>query len=204
MTQERFDGEIFGIGTTSGVRVVVGSWSRSRFGTFADAMVEAANGHRTLIAPSQEVADYVSATYNFDSVVITPVTVERSANSLILTSEPLQLEATIGGRTALGRLLRLVPKRIATATWWATAIDPIARVVVRGVRTRGAAGNNRREWYGASDMHALTSVVGSFDGSPLGTLTAIDPPVRFGFASTPPRPSVVSVTSTIEIADEAR
>lgn len=204
MIQERFEGEIFGIGSTSGARVVIGSWAHSKFGVFADAMVEAADGHRTLVAPSQQIADYVSATYNFDRIVITPVIVERSPTSLTLTSEPLQLQATIGARTALGRLLRLVPKRIATATWWATAIDPVARVVVRGVRTRGAAGNNRREWYGASDMHALTAVSGSFDGSPLGTLAAIDPPVRFGFASTPPRPSVVSVTSTIEIADAAR
>ncbi len=204
MVRERFEGEIFGTGSTSGVRVVIGRWSRSRFGTFADAMVETADGHRTLIAPSQQVADYVSATYNFDSIVITPVIVERSATSMTFSSEPLHIEAVIGGRTGLGRLLRVVPKRIATATWWATAIDPVARVVVRGVRTRGAAGNNRREWYGASDMHALTSVSGSFDGSPLGKLAAIDPPVRFGFASTPPRPSVVSVTSTIEIADAAR
>ena len=201
MVRERFEGEIFGIGTTSGVRVVIGSWSRSRFGTFADAMVEAADGHRTLIAPSEQVADYVSTTYNFDSITITPVAVHRTATSMTLSSQPLRMVVAIGGRTGLGRVLHVIPKTIATATWWATAIDPVVRVVMPGVRTRGAAGNNRREWYGASDMHAVTAVAGTFVGSDLGTLTDIDPPVRFGFASTPPRPSVVSVTSTIEIAD---
>jgi hypothetical protein len=201
MVRERFEGEIFGVGTTSGVRVVIGSWSRSRFGTFADAMVEAADGHRTLIAPSEQVADYVSTTYNFDSITITPVAVQRTATSMTVSSEPLQIVVAVGGRTLLGRLLHVIPKTVSTATWWATAIDPVVRVVMPGVRTRGAAGNNRREWYGASDMHAVTSVAGTFVGSDLGTLTDIDPPVRFGFASTPPRPSVVSVTSTIEIAD---
>ena len=34
------------------------------------------------------------------------------------------------------------------------AVDPVARVVMRGVRTRGSAGHGRREWYGATDHHA--------------------------------------------------
>ena len=93
---------------------------------------------------------------------------------------------------------RLVPRRLATSTPWATVIDPIARVALRGVRTRGTAGNERREWYGATDLHSLTALRGTYDGVDLGDLAPIDPPVRFGFASVPPRPSVTAVVTTIE------
>ena len=69
-------GAIAGVGSTSGVRVVVGRWDRSPLGAFADAMVAEADGRRVLLAPSQEVADFVAATYSFDEVRIEPLTVE--------------------------------------------------------------------------------------------------------------------------------
>ena len=71
--RERFDGEIFGAGSASGVRVVIGAWASSPFGTFADAMVEDVAGERTLVAPSDAIAEYVSATYTFDRVAVTSV-----------------------------------------------------------------------------------------------------------------------------------
>ncbi|MFD9668876.1 hypothetical protein ACFWAY_46185 [Rhodococcus sp. NPDC059968] len=61
MTRWWFDGEITGLGTGSGVRIVVGHWSRSPLGEFADAMVELADGHRVLLAPSDAVRDFVTA-----------------------------------------------------------------------------------------------------------------------------------------------
>ena len=49
----RFAGRIAGVGSTSGVRVVVGHWHSSPLGAFADVMVETASGHRVLLAPSR-------------------------------------------------------------------------------------------------------------------------------------------------------
>ena len=69
----RFEGQIAGVGSTSGVRVVIGHWVRSPFGAFADAMVERADGHRMLLAPSEQVAELVSTTYTFDEVRVEPV-----------------------------------------------------------------------------------------------------------------------------------
>lgn len=106
----------------------------------------------------------------------------------------------MGRRTPLGRVLRLVPRRLAASPAWCSLTDPVARVVLRGVRTRGAAGNGRREWYGAADTHAVTRLSGSFDGRDLGGLAAVDPPCRFGFSSTPRRPSVTTVVTTVEAA----
>ena len=54
----RFHGRIAGFGTESGVRLVVGMWPRSPLGSFADVMVERADGHRILLAPSDEVAEF--------------------------------------------------------------------------------------------------------------------------------------------------
>ena len=39
-----FTGRILGVGTTSGVRLVVGVWDTSPLGGFADVMVEQADG----------------------------------------------------------------------------------------------------------------------------------------------------------------
>ncbi|HSO64159.1 MAG TPA: hypothetical protein VLQ78_03575, partial [Ornithinibacter sp.] len=62
---------------------------------------------------------------------------------------------------------------------------------------RGAARAGRREFYGATDLHTVTSITGSFDGIALGDLRPVDPPCRFGFSSTPRRPSVTDVVTTI-------
>jgi hypothetical protein len=75
--RQRFRGRIAGAGSTSGVRVVVGWWHESPFGEFADAMVERADGHRLLLAPTDEVAALVSGTYVFDEVRVEPFDVSR-------------------------------------------------------------------------------------------------------------------------------
>ena len=103
----------------------------------------------------------------------------------------------------LGRLLRAVPARVASSPRWATVVDPVARVVLRGVRTRGTALEGRQEFYGATDLHAGTSLAGRFAGVALGALAPVAPPCRFGFSSTPRRPSVTSVVTTVVTGDEA-
>jgi len=210
-TARRFRGRISGVGSASGVRVVVGWWTESPFGAFADAMVERSDGHRVLLAPSDQVAELVSTTYTFDEVRIEPVDVDTvgdagSAGSggsawaverWRVRAASLCLDLDVGRRTPLGRLLHLVPRPVAESPTFATLADPVARVVLRGVRTRGTARAGRSEYYGARDVHAVTTVDGMFDGGPLGVLAPVDPPCRFGFSSTPRRPSVTTVTTTI-------
>jgi len=198
--RQRFLGSIAGVGSTSGVRVVVGHWPASPFGPFADAMVETADGHRVLLAPSPEVAEFVEATYVFDEVRVEPVSVsvEVADGSWEVRTPSLRLTLHVGRRTPLGRLLRAVPRRLAESPAWCALTDPVARVLLRGVRTRGTAGGGRREWYGATGMRAVTALTGAFDGEDLGTLARVDPPCSYGFSSTPRRPSVTAVVSTVE------
>ncbi|NYG06732.1 hypothetical protein BJ986_001219 [Phycicoccus badiiscoriae] len=196
----RFTGAIAGVGSTSGVRLVVGRWLESPLGEFADVMVEDGAGHRTLLAPNEAVARFVTGTYAFDEVCLTPVSVTvTDAGWDVRAGDHVAAYLGLGRRMPLGWLLRGVPPRVATSTTWAALVDPVARVALRGVRTRGVAVEGRREWYGATDRHAVTSLTGSWRGSALGDLAAVDPPCRFGFSSTPTRPGVTSVVTTVEV-----
>ena len=188
------------MGSTSGVRVVVGSWHESPFGPFADAMVERADGQRILIAPSEQVRDLVATTYVFDETRLEPFTVSAggAAGSVwVVESASLSLRLEVGARMPVGHLLRLVPRSVAQSPAFATVADPVARVAMRGVRTRGMARAGRREYYGATDLRTVTSLTGALDGIPLGGLAPVDPACRFGFSSTPRRPSVTDVVTTI-------
>lgn len=201
--RDRFEGHIAGIGTTSGTRLVVGRWLTSPLsaqtgGAFADVMVERADGHRILLAPSDEVADYVTSTYSFDEVRVEPVSVDSEGSMWRVATPSLRLVCTVGGRRPLGWLLRAVPRPVATSPTWSRLVAPLAPRLVKGVQTVGTALEGRREYYGATDLRAVTSASGILDGEQLGSLAPIDPPCRFGFSSTPPWPSVTSVTTTVE------
>lgn len=188
-----------GVGSESGVRVVVGLWQQTPLGAFADAMVETADGHRVLLAPTPEVRDFIVATYTFDEVRLETIAADDGPGRIRVRSRSLHLEVGVGQRTPLGRALRVVPDRLATAPVWCALTDPFARVLLRGVRTRGTAHGDRREWYGATDVREVVSLAGHVDGRDLGPLAPVDPPCRFGFSSTPRRPSVTSVVTTVEV-----
>jgi hypothetical protein len=194
--RDRFSGGIAGVGSASGVRVVVGRWDDSPLGAFADVMVADPDGTRVLLAPDDRVADFISTTYRFDRIEIGSVAVTRDWQ---VSAPGLELALDVGGRTPLGRLLRLVPSRVATSPAWTRVTDPVSRVVLSGVRTRGTAGNGRREYYGATDVHRITSISGTWQGADLGVLGPVWPDPAFGFGSTPRRPSVTAIVTTVEV-----
>jgi hypothetical protein len=195
----RFTGRITGIGTTSGLRVVIGTWRRSPFGAFADVMVQTANGHRLLLAPSVDIAEFVAATYRFDEIRVTEVDARYDGDRLSLTTPELTVKGEVGRRTGWGSLLRMVPRRLAVDPAWLRVINPLAGVLHRGVRTVGAAQTGRREYYGVTDIHALLTATVRWQGLDAGDLAAISPPVTFGFSSVPALPSVVDVCTTVEL-----
>lgn len=196
-SRDRFDGQIAGVGSTSGTRVVVGLWHTTPLGSFADVMVETACGHRVLLSPTEDVTDYITSTYVFDEVRVEDVRCTVRGATWTVRSASLSLDLLIGGRMPLGWLLRTVPRPIGASPVWARLVDPVARFVVPGVRTVGTALEGRREFYGATDLHRITAMAGTFDRRPLGGLTDIDPPCRFGFSSTPATPSVTTVVTTV-------
>ncbi|WP_369213265.1 hypothetical protein [Streptomyces flavofungini] len=196
----RFDGWIAGMGTAGGTRIVLGHWPRSPFGPFSDVMLESADGHRLLLAPSRETADFIGGTYTFDEVRVVPVRVDVAHGTWTVGAGPLALRFTVGRRRPLGLLLRAVPAVIARRPVWSAVTDLPARVLLRGVRTRGSAGGGRKEWYGARDLHRLRTVSASFDGTDLGPMAPVTPPVRFGFGSAPPDPGLTRITTTVRLS----
>ena len=194
---DRFRGFIAGIGTASGTRLVVGHWLESPFGPFTDVMAENASGSRMLLAPTPDIAEYVGGTYRFDAVDVGDVEARLTPHQLLVSAGPLRLNAELGGRTVLGQLLERIPVALAEHPRWLGAINPVAGILVPGVRTAGSAGGGRREYYGVRSIRAVTGAHASWDGRDLGGLTPIDPPVRFGFSSVPPKPQIVAVTTSI-------
>ncbi|HET8878120.1 MAG TPA: hypothetical protein VFN00_01595, partial [Arthrobacter sp.] len=142
-----FDGHIAGIGAASGFRAVTGVWHTSPFGAFADVMVQEGSGRRLLLAPSAEVADFVSTTYRFDEVHVVEVTAGLDDGRLAVAAGPLRIDAAVGPRTVVGLGLRAVPRRLAVHPAWLRAINPLAALLSPGARTSGTAGNGRRESY---------------------------------------------------------
>jgi hypothetical protein len=192
----RFRGTIAGVGSSSGVRVVVGHWRESPYGAFADVMLAEPDGTRRLLAPTEEIAGFVSATYRFDHVEVAPISVIADRAEVAVTAGDLALTYVVGRRTPLGRALRLVPGRVATSPAWSRVTDPVARLALRGVRTRGSAGGGRVESYGATDHHRIDSVHGAWRGRDLGGLAPVLPEPGFGFGSTPATPSVTTLVTT--------
>ena len=66
-----------------------------------------------------------------------------------------------------------------------------------GVRTRGTAGRGRQEFYAALDLRRIDRATVLWEGADQGELAPVDPPVRFGFGSTPRQPSVARIVTLV-------
>jgi hypothetical protein len=193
-----FDGHIAGIGTASGLRAVVGLWRDSPFGPFADAMVELPSGRRILLAPTSDVARFITGVYTFDETRVLGVAASHDAGRLTFAAGPLRLRASLGARTRLGAAVRLIPRPLAVQPRWLRAVSPLAARLSPGVRTAGTARDGWQEYYGVTDLHRIDSVTVRWDGADAGALAAIRPAVGFGFSSVPPGPAFARVRTTVE------
>jgi hypothetical protein len=162
-------------------------------------MVEHPDGRRVLVAPSVDLADFVGGVYAFHNTVVCDVFTERSPGHLHFSGGPLTADVTIGKRDALGWALRCVPPvprhecRLGAIGGPSRPRDDARRANIRahGDRPRDL----RRHRPSPCDRGA-----GDVGQPGLGPLADIDPPVRFGFSSTPIRPSIVAVATTIRTA----
>lgn len=88
------------------------------------------DGHRLLVAGTEEAASYVSGVYTFDEVMVGPLDVRLEGRRLDLRADGLGLELHVSGGRGIG-----VPwPRPAWFTRWVEG--PIARRLM-GVRTYG-------------------------------------------------------------------
>ena len=80
---EIFTGRITSTGFSSGDRIVIGDWHDSPIGSFTNIMWAKPDGTRVLLSPSEKHAKYVSDLYNFESVEITDIVVDRTHRGIL-------------------------------------------------------------------------------------------------------------------------
>ena len=173
--------------------VVVGHWPSSPFGAFTDVMVERPDGHRMLLAPTAEVAGFVARDVHLRRGVPRPRRRDRRPTTGgPCTRGPLDLAFTVGRRSAARR----APARGAAGGSPPTrggsprsTSSPAACCPACGPGAapgRGGASTTPRWTCTGSPARGSRGT-----GADQGGLTPVDPPVRFGFGSTPRAPSLV-------------
>ncbi|MFN2607842.1 MAG: hypothetical protein ABR511_08090 [Acidimicrobiales bacterium] len=177
---------------------MVGHWATSPLGPITDLMWASPDGERLLVAPSAEVAAFVSAVYGFDRTVVSPLHagtdggrwpsagVAPTVHSLHVTAPDLGLDL----RLEAGAGWRIPFPRPAWFTRWVEG--PVARALL-GVRTYGVSPTGVREWYRTDVYRRVTAGRATVGGRDLGPLGPVRPAVGFGFSEPPRRPSLVAV-----------
>ncbi len=191
-TRVEVRGTISAAGFASGDRFVIGCWPTSPIGPMADVMWATADDRRVLLAPTDAVADFVTAIYRFDDVQVGPLHVESDGRRTVAVADRIGLELElVGGRK---RPIPL-PRPLAVTRW---IEGPIARRLM-GVQTFGLSPTGAREWYQSTGWRWVESGSASLGGQPLGAPGPVDRPVRVGFSEPPRRPSIVTVKVTIDL-----
>ena len=123
-------GLIISSGFASGHRVVVGRWHGGPLGPMTDVMWAEPAGRRTLLAPNESVAAFITSVYAFDAVEIVPIEVEASARRLVIAAGSRRLEFDAG------RAVRIPVRRPAWFTREPTKIAGMTRLMATRYDTR--------------------------------------------------------------------
>jgi len=184
-------GRIGAAGFASGDRVVVGVWESGPLGPMTDVMWARPDGERVLLAPSDEVAAFITSAYRFDRVEVVDVRASGDGRSLEVEAGPLSV------RLVAGRGWTLPPARLRPP-WFTRYVEgPIARAAM-GVETYGVTVTGVREWYRADRWRPVVGGAATLAGVDLGPIGPVDPPCRFNFSEPPTRPSVTDVRPLLE------
>jgi hypothetical protein len=171
--------------------VAIGSWDDGPLGPMTDVMWAQPDGTRVLLADRKATADFVSAVYTFDEVRVVPIQVFRDEHSIDMAAGPLEVSLRAGAGW------RLPP--LAVRPSWATRLveGPIARLAL-GVSTFGTSPSGVREWYRALAWRPVLAGAAFLDGTSLGALGPVQPPLGVGFSEPPKGPSMVLVRPLLE------
>ncbi len=192
MSNEIFKGRVISSGFQTGDMVVIGDWSDSPQGAFTNLMWAKPDGTRVLIAPSEELGDFVSSLYSFDEVIVSSMEIER-------TKKSIEVECDLG-RVSM-RWGMNVPLPFSRPRWFIANIEaPFARLFF-GTKTHGTTRNGRKEWYHVRGLSRMKSVELELDGRSSNQMTGMAPSACFGFSNPPRMPLSVRVDSHIAAAE---
>ena len=183
-----FQGRITSSGFQTGDRIVVGAWNSSPFGNFTDIMWAKPDGTRVLIAPTQEIADYVTAMYSFDEVILEEIVSKEEGRCLTVKCKSMDLQFSWKKGFAIPFKRSLL--FIATVELF------FARLIF-STRTYGLTRNNRREWYAIDRVSNLSQASAKIGGNNVGNMAPMNPPCKFGFSEAPKKPASCEVRTHI-------
>ncbi len=192
MDNEIFKGRVISSGFQTGDMVVIGDWRESPHGAFTNLMWAKPDGTRVLIAPSEELGDFVSSLYSFEKVIVSPMEIERTEKSIEVKCD-------------LGRIYMqwgmTIPLPFSRPRWFIANIEaPFARLFF-GTKTHGTTRNGRKEWYHVRGLSRMKSVELELDGRSTKQMTGMAPSACFGFSNPPRMPLSVRVDSLIAAAE---
>ena len=183
-----FQGRITSSGFQTGDRVVVGAWKSSPFGNFTDIMWAKPDGTRILIAPNQEIADYVTDMYSFDDVLLEAIDIEEDGRNLSVKCKTMKLEFSWKKGFAIPFKRSLL--FIAT-------VELFFAKLIFSTRTYGLTRNNRQEWYAIDRVSNLSRASAKIEGEDVGDMASMSPPCKFGFSEAPRKPASCEVRTHI-------
>ena len=185
-----FVGRITSCGFTSGDRLVIGHWKESPFGSFSDIMWAKPDGTKILIAPNQEIGDYISSMYEFDDIKIEEIRIEENTNQIRV--ETLEINCNFEWRNGISFLIKRRP------LWFVSSVEYLVGWLIFGTKTHGKTKNGKKEWYAVDRLSKLINAKAEINGEDLGEYTSFYPKANFGFSDPPKMPSSVLVRSHIE------
>ena len=183
-----FQGRITSSGFQTGDRIVVGAWNSSPFGTFTDIMWAKPDGTRVLIAPTQEIADYVTAMYSFDEVILEDIVSREEGRSLSIKCKSMDLQFSWKKGFAIPFKRSLL---------FISTVELFFARLIFSTRTYGLTRNNRKEWYAIDRVSNLSEATATILGEDAGVMTPMHPPCKFGFSEAPKKPASCEVRTHI-------
>ena len=183
-----FKGRITSSGFESGDRIVVGAWKESPFGEFTDIMWAKPDGTRVLIAPNQEIVDYVTAMYSFDEVLLEDIVTTGEDRNQKVKSNTMELDFSWN---------RGLPIPFKRSLLFISTVELFFAKLFFGTRTYGVTKNNRKEWYAIDRVSKIKNATAQISGKDAGKFTHMNEPCKFGFSEAPKKPSSCEVRTHI-------
>ena len=140
------------------------------------------DGTRVLIAPNQEIADYVTAMYSFDEVILEEVSTTMSERSIKVDCNTMELEFSWN---------RGFPIPFKRSLLFIQTIELFFAKLIFSTRTYGITKDNRKEWYAIDRVSHITSAKANINSQNAGDFKPMREPCKFGFSEAPKNPLLV-------------
>tara|TARA_X000001036_G_scaffold907_3_gene783 strand:- start:7718 stop:8362 length:645 start_codon:yes stop_codon:yes gene_type:complete len=189
---EIFKGRVISSGFATGDMVVIGDWKNSPHGPFTNLMWAKPDGTRILIAPSQELGDFVSSLYSFEEVIVSPMEINRTGKSIEVSCDLGSVSMEWG---------MTIPLLFPRPRWFIANVEAFFARLLFGTKTHGTTRNGLKEWYHVRGLSRMKSVTLDLDGRTSNQMTGMAPSACFGFSNPPRMPLSVRVDSHITTAE---